>query len=134
MQVQSVNNQNKNTNFGTKVVIKRPTRKLLQTFPKKVRDNIYAQRRKLMLNGIDDVLTISHDNNDIGSKGQPFLCGWVKFVRNGVKYKTWPVNDGRDFIYDTVFNWVCAPEPRIANLNNIYLGAVEGAVPVKLHN
>ena len=130
MKVQTVNNQSKNTNFGTRVVIKRQTRQLLQTFPKEVRDNIYAQRRILMQNGIDDDLTISHDNNDIGSKGQPFFCGFVKFFRNGVKYKTLHGNDGRDFIYDTVFNWDCAPEPRIANLNNIYLGAIEGAVPV----
>ena len=130
MRVLTVNNQNKNLSFGTKVIIKRPTRQLLQTFPKEVKDNIYAQRRALMLNGVDDVLTISHDNNDIGYKGQPFLRGWVNFVCDNVKYRTIQNFDGRDFIYDTVYNWDCAPNPRIANLNNIYINAKYAAVPV----
>ena len=130
MRVLTVNNQNKNLGFGTKVVIKRPTRQLLQNFPKEVRDNIYAQRRVLMQNGVDDVLTISHDNNYIGCKGQPFLRGWVNFVWNGVKFETVQNFDGRDFIYDTIYNWDCAPNPRIANLNNIYINAKYAAVPV----
>ena len=130
MRVQSVNNQC-SPNFGTKVKVEKETFRLIRTLPKEAKQNIYAQIRELMHNDADDVLRLSHDeniNHFSGRKGQPILRGWVSFVRNNQTYRTRLVDDGRDFIYDTVYNWDCDGKPRIANLSNIYKSAKDAAL------